>query len=205
MKYSTDLTIAALADNGLAITAGWLQIYSIEPVTREYLQTSMEFLPEGVGLPALCYADKPELPGNGFAIIRSSDGLRWDTISDYRGLTAWSTVNGEPLTITAIGALPEGATLLAPGTEYDVWDGDKWVTDSDAQHQALVESARQELNRRVTEAVSAITTLNDAVELEIATEDEKTRLAEWKKYRVLLSRLDVSTAPDIIWPDTPAA
>ncbi|HIB9485820.1 TPA: tail fiber assembly protein, partial [Escherichia coli] len=41
------------------------------------------------------------------------------------------------------------------------------------------------------------------VELEIATEEEKALLAAWKKYRVLLNRVDTSTAPDIEWPEEP--
>ncbi|HFG0111130.1 TPA: tail fiber assembly protein, partial [Escherichia coli] len=41
------------------------------------------------------------------------------------------------------------------------------------------------------------------VELEIATEEEKALLAAWKKYRVLLNRVDTSTAPDIEWPTVP--
>ncbi|WP_424679672.1 tail fiber assembly protein, partial [Escherichia coli] len=41
------------------------------------------------------------------------------------------------------------------------------------------------------------------VELEIATEEEKALLAAWKKYRVLLNRVDTSTAPDIEWPVAP--
>ncbi|MEH4949531.1 tail fiber assembly protein, partial [Escherichia coli] len=26
----------------------------------------------------------------------------------------------------------------------------------------------------------------------------------WKKYRVLLNRVDTSVAPDIVWPDEPS-
>lgn len=45
--------------------------------------------------------------------------------------------------------------------------------------------------------------LQDAVDLDMATDDEKTLLLAWKKYRVLLSRVDTSTAPDIDWPEIP--
>ncbi|MDA4396590.1 tail fiber assembly protein, partial [Escherichia coli] len=41
------------------------------------------------------------------------------------------------------------------------------------------------------------------VELEIATEEETLLLEAWKKYRVLLNRVDTSTAPDIEWPTVP--
>ncbi|HAJ0382442.1 TPA: hypothetical protein HL416_20690 [Escherichia coli] len=36
-----------------------------------------------------------------------------------------------------------------------------------------------------------------------ATEEETTLLEAWKKYRVLLNRVDTSTAPDIEWPTVP--
>ncbi|MDT4620715.1 tail fiber assembly protein, partial [Escherichia coli] len=45
--------------------------------------------------------------------------------------------------------------------------------------------------------------LQDAVDLEIATEEETLLLEAWKKYRVLLNRVDTSTAPDIEWPEEP--
>ena len=204
MKYNTELSTALLGESGLAMTAGWVQVYSVDPLTREYMQTTMEFLPVGVGLPALCYSDKPEQPADGLAIVRSVDGLSWDTVADYRGLTAYSTATGKPLTITALGELAAGITLLVPGS-YDVWDGKKWVTDEAAQHQAAIDSARLELSRRQSIAVNAIATLDDAVNMEMATEEETALLAEWKRYRVLLSRIDVSTAPDITWPAAPDA
>ncbi|EPO1520873.1 tail fiber assembly protein, partial [Escherichia coli] len=36
------------------------------------------------------------------------------------------------------------------------------------------------------------------------TEEEASLLTAWKKYRVLLNRIDTSTAPDIDWPTIPA-
>ncbi|MCW7551030.1 tail fiber assembly protein [Photorhabdus sp. APURE] len=45
--------------------------------------------------------------------------------------------------------------------------------------------------------------LQDAIDLDIATDKEIEQLMAWKKYRVLLSRVDTSQ-PDIIqWPETP--
>ena len=48
-----------------------------------------------------------------------------------------------------------------------------------------------------------ISILQDAVDLEMATEDEAAKLVEWKKYRVLLSRIDANTEADIEWPEKP--
>ncbi|HAF2743708.1 TPA: tail fiber assembly protein, partial [Salmonella enterica] len=55
----------------------------------------------------------------------------------------------------------------------------------------------------ITVATNAINPLQDAVDLGIATEDEKAQLDEWKKYRVLVNRVDTSTAPKIDWPKKP--
>lgn len=44
----------------------------------------------------------------------------------------------------------------------------------------------------------------DAVDADMATDEETAELAEWKKYRVLLMRVDISKAPDINWPEIPA-
>lgn len=53
-------------------------------------------------------------------------------------------------------------------------------------------------------ASAAIAPLEDADELGIATEDEKESLTLWKRYRVMLNRLDMSAAPSIEWPELPA-
>ncbi|EFN6763682.1 TPA: tail fiber assembly protein [Escherichia coli] len=45
--------------------------------------------------------------------------------------------------------------------------------------------------------------LPSSVDLEIATEEETSLLEAWKKYRVLLNRVDTSTAPDIELPEEP--
>ncbi|KAA1170973.1 tail fiber assembly protein [Photorhabdus heterorhabditis] len=37
----------------------------------------------------------------------------------------------------------------------------------------------------------------------MATEAEKSALQAWKKYRVMLSRVDISQAPNIEWPEQP--
>lgn len=49
-----------------------------------------------------------------------------------------------------------------------------------------------------------IAPLQDAAELNMATDDEKNQLAAWKKYRVLLSRVNPAEAEKIRWPDKPA-
>jgi len=53
------------------------------------------------------------------------------------------------------------------------------------------------------EANQKISVLQDAVDLEIATEDETASLPLWKKYRVLLNRIDANTSNQVTWPEKP--
>ncbi|MBU9812393.1 tail fiber assembly protein [Rahnella sp. SL6] len=45
--------------------------------------------------------------------------------------------------------------------------------------------------------------LQDAVDLDMATDAETAALPLWKKYRVLLSRIDANTSDDVVWPTPP--
>lgn len=67
----------------------------------------------------------------------------------------------------------------------------------------LIAEAEQKKQSLLAEANNAIAPLQDAVDLGMATDEEKAQLTAWKKYRVYLNRVDTSTAPDIEWPLKP--
>lgn len=67
----------------------------------------------------------------------------------------------------------------------------------------LIVEAEQQKQALLSEANNAIAPLQDAVDLDMATDEEKAQVTAWKKYRVLLNRVDTSTAPDIDWPEKP--
>ena len=67
----------------------------------------------------------------------------------------------------------------------------------------LAQFAENQKKQYTDKASRVIAPLQDAVDLEIASKEEITLLTEWKKYRVLLSRVDTSKAPDIEWPEVP--
>ncbi|EMX9222869.1 tail fiber assembly protein [Citrobacter koseri] len=52
-------------------------------------------------------------------------------------------------------------------------------------------------------ARDAIAPLQDAIDLDMATDEEKAQLLAWKKYRTLLNRVDISMARDTDWPEAP--
>ncbi|MFJ5480885.1 tail fiber assembly protein [Pectobacterium carotovorum] len=203
-NYSTQIKSAELNEKGLAINAGWITVYHVNPVTREYQSASYEYVMQGVGLPADSYADEPELPPVGQALRRSADGQSWESVSDYRGQTVYGTETLRPQIVTQFGELPDNVTLLKPSSEFDVWSGKAWVIDKESQAAAAVKAALGELASRKNAAVSRINELTYAVSLDIATDEEKAALTEWQKYVVLLSRVDVNDA-NVEWPDVPSA
>lgn len=203
-KYSKQIETAALNEKGLAIYAGWITVYHVNPITREYLNASYEYVMQGVSLPADSYADEPELPPAGHALRRSADGKSWESVVDYRGQTIYSTETRQLKVVTQFGELPGNFTLLKPATAFDVWNGKEWVLDKDAQAAAVIKAAQQELGTRKAAATTRINELTYAVNLDIATDNEKAELVEWQKYVVLLSRVDVSVA-EIAWPTVPSS
>ncbi|MCG7368802.1 tail fiber assembly protein [Pantoea sp. ACRSH] len=66
---------------------------------------------------------------------------------------------------------------------------------------ALAESKRSKLR---AEADAVIQPLQDASDLEIATENETSQLVGWKKYRVMLMRVNTEKPEDIEWPKKPS-
>ncbi|MEL0578183.1 tail fiber assembly protein [Pectobacterium punjabense] len=202
-NYSTQIKNAELNESGLAINAGWITVYHVNPATREYQSASYEYVMQGVGLPADSYADEPQLPPVGQALRRSADGTSWEPVPDYRGQTVYSTETRQPQTVTQFGDLPENMTFLVPATEFDKWDGMAWMTNLEAQQLATAQGLQQELAARRAAANTRITELSYAVDLAIATDEEQEQLTQWKIYLVTLSRIDLTTAP-VVWPEAPS-
>lgn len=97
-------------------------------------------------------------------------------------------------------AIPEGKVRVVGNDGMPTWDDVPPPT-----HETLVADAEKKKSLLLAEAQSAIAPLQDAFELDMATEEEKVLLLTWKKYRVLLNRIDTSLAPEINWPVPPEA
>ncbi|HAS8353784.1 TPA: tail fiber assembly protein [Vibrio vulnificus] len=72
-------------------------------------------------------------------------------------------------------------------------------------HEQLVAEAEAKKQYLLSEAADAIAPLQDAVDLDMATPEEESALKEWKKYRVLLNRVDTSPGVGVVWPTPPAS
>jgi len=78
-----------------------------------------------------------------------------------------------------------------------------WVDVPPPTTEQLIAQAEQQKSTRKATADAEIDWRQDAVDAGIATAEETAALAEWKKYRVLLMRVDTLKAPDIEWPTPP--
>lgn len=83
------------------------------------------------------------------------------------------------------------------------WKGGHWAETGGPSHESQVADATATKATLMYEASYIIAPLQDAVDLDMATPEEIALLKAWKTYRVLLNRVDVNLAPDIVWPTKP--
>ncbi|HBN1087996.1 TPA: tail fiber assembly protein [Enterobacter cloacae] len=189
-----------LDKNNIATEAGEVEVYNYDMVTREYTDSSTEYLAVGVGIPANSAIDQPPVKKKGYAVLRKLDDSGWELVADHRGETVYCTETGTEVAVTNPGGYPENTTTLAPATPCDKWNGIKWITDADAKYASDIAAAEQKKAQLRAVADDEIAWREDAVEADIATDDEKATLTAWKKYRVLLMRVAPSK-PE--WPPLP--
>ncbi|GIP88333.1 phage tail fiber assembly protein [Escherichia coli] len=197
---------AVLNSELIATKAGNITVYNYDGETREYISTSTEYLAVGVGIPAYSCLDAPGTYKAGYAICRSVDLNSWEYMPDHRGEIIYSTETGEAKEITVPGNYPENTTTIAPLTPYDTWDGEKWVTDTEAQHNAAVEAAEAQRQSLIDAAMASISLIQLKLQAgRKLTQTENTRLNAVLDYIDVVTTTDTSTAPDVIWPELPEA
>ncbi|EEC9518954.1 tail fiber assembly protein [Escherichia coli] len=197
---------AILNNELIAVQEGNIIVYNYNSETREYISASTEFLAVGVGIPAYSCLDAPGTHKAGYAICRSMDLNSWEYVPDHRGETVYDTETGEAKEITVPGDYPENTTTLAPLTSYDKWDGEKWVTDTEAQHSAAVDAAEAQRQSLIDTAMASISLIQLKLQAgRKLTQAETTRLNAVLDYIDAVTATDTSTAPDVIWPELPEA
>ncbi|AQZ77953.1 MULTISPECIES: tail fiber assembly protein [Enterobacterales] len=188
----------------IATVAGEITVYNYRGDTREYISSSVEYLPVGVGIPANSCTDAPGTHKAGYAICRSADFNSWEYVPDHRGEIVYGIETGESKEITVPGDYPENTTTFAPLTPYDKWDGEKWVTDTEAQHSAAVDAAEVQRQSLIDAAMAFISLIQLKLQAgRKLTQAETTRLNAVLDYIDAVTAIDTSTAPDIIWPVFP--
>ncbi|EAN5614673.1 tail fiber assembly protein, partial [Salmonella enterica subsp. enterica serovar Newport] len=170
--------------------------------TNEFIGAGDAYIPPHTGLPANCTdIAPPDIPSSHIAVF-DAETQTWSLQEDHRGETVYDTTTGNQMYISEPGPLPENATSVSPGGGYKKWDSKTqvWVNDEAAEAAARLREAEGTKNRLLQIASEKIAPLQDAVDLGIATDDEKAQLDEWKKYRVLVNRVDTT---NLVWPEQP--
>lgn len=179
-----------------------ITVYNYLSDTGEFIGGGEAYVAPHTGLPAYCTDIIPQNDKQGYVQIFDTTAQKWIYQEDHRGVTVYDTRTRQAFTMDKLGGLPEGTTLIIPG-EFNCWDGQIWVKDDKLEKAHFVAEAEEEKKRLLEKTSVQLDTINDAVELGIATTEEKNALVAWKTYRVYLSRIDTSVAPDITWPDIP--
>ena len=154
----------------------------------------------------------PEIPGATY--VKNEDNIDWYSIAWDKERIAGNIYAGTDDEGNIVCVTDDGSALFP--VDMTVWE---IPTDeapegilTDGYNARIIDGvysldqvviARGTQSSLLREAKDKIAILQDAVDLNMATEDEKFQLIEWKKYRVLLNRVDTSTAPDIEWPEKP--
>ncbi|HFG3265196.1 tail fiber assembly protein [Escherichia coli] len=187
----------------MSAEAQTIRVFNLLDGTNEFIGESDAYIPPYTGLPANSTdIAPPDIPA-GFAAVFNANEMKWELMEDHRGETVYETKTGTAIYISELGALPPDVTTIFPDGNYQKWNGNAWVNDENAERDALVRAAESQKREQIAYASKIIATLQDAVDLDIATEDEKINLTRWKKYRVLVNRIQPENTTDIDWPEQP--
>ncbi|EJH2660431.1 tail fiber assembly protein [Salmonella enterica] len=179
-----------------------IKIFNLRSDTNEFIGAGDAYIPPHTGLSANCTdIAPPDIPASHIAVF-DAETETWSLHEDHRGETVYDTTTGNQVYISAPGPLPENVTSVSPGGEYQKWDSKAkvWVNDEAAEAAARLREAEGTKNRLLQIASEKIAPLQDAVDLDEATDKEKAYLLAWRKYRVLVNRVDTLN-PD--WPEQP--
>ncbi|HBU6069021.1 tail fiber assembly protein [Escherichia coli] len=189
-------------ESGLAIAAGDIRCFYYDPLTFEYTGWSDEYIHVGVSMPGYSTDIKPVDKVAGEVAVFT--GGAWIQQEDHRGTVVYSTADGIASTVDYIGEIKPGFTKLIPVTPYDKWDGEKWVTDTEAQHGAAVDAAEAQRQSLINAAMASISLIQLKLQAgRNLTQEETTRLNAVLDYIDAVTETDTSTAPDVIWPELP--
>ncbi|EAX2648223.1 tail fiber assembly protein [Salmonella enterica] len=179
-----------------------IKIFNLRSDTNEFIGAGDAYIPPHTGLPANCTdIAPPDIPSSYIAVF-DSETQTWSLHEDHRGETVYDTTTGNQVYISELGPLPENVTSVSPDGEYQKWDGKAWVKDEAAEKAAQLRQAEETKSRLLQMALGKIAPLQDAVDLDEATDKEKASLLAWRKYRVQVNRVDTLN-PD--WPEKPAS
>ena len=125
----------------------------------------------------------------------------WVLVEDHRDEIVYNIETKESSKIDYLGPIKTGFTLLIP-FQFSKWNGKKWVLDANEQTTFKIKQNKSLKNSLLNEANENISILQDAIDFDMAEDGDEEKLKAWKKYRILLNRIDASDI-NVIFPEKP--
>ncbi|QHJ84157.1 MAG: hypothetical protein [Caudoviricetes sp.] len=125
----------------------------------------------------------------------------WYLVEDHRDEIVYNIETKESVKIDYLGPLKEGFTSLEP-FQFSKWNGTKWILDEDEQNEFKIKQNKAQKNLLLNEANENISILQDAIDFDMSENGDEEKLKLWKKYRILLNRIDASDI-NVIFPEKP--
>lgn len=189
-------------ENGNALKTLEITVYGFDSVTAEYSGAYETRIFEGTGIPGASTLTPPPAVKVGYSrVFRVGD---WAYMKDLRGQTVYATATGQAQQIAYLGDVHQGYVSAAPATPYDVWNGKKWVTDTEAQKAAQVVQLEAVRTSLLSEADDIMRDWRDELALGVISDDDKAKLLNWLNYKKRVKAVDISLGESIIWPEEPA-
>lgn len=128
---------------------------------------------------------------------------KWVLVEDNREKTAFNIETKDTVKIDYLGELKAGFTLLEP-FEFCIWDKKTktWVLDENQKNTAIIQKNESIKNLLLATSNEKIALLQDIIDLDIRESNEDEQLKQWKKFRILVTRVDTNQI-DVKWPEQP--
>ena len=167
--------------------------WPIDPVTGQ---------PAELSDPPQSAPDAPPTVPDGMLARRLPDDRGWELVADTLGV--WYDATGSQVRIDSLDVDVSALTREAPPDNTSMRVDGAWVPDPAKVAAAAKATADAAVAAGMAEAARQIAMLQDAVDLGMATDQEAQAYTDWRRYRVLLSRVQSDPAyPDVTLPDQP--
>lgn len=87
-------------------------------------------------------------------------------------------------------------------SQFHDWINGKWIENIEGKNKYIISENVTQKNSLLNESNEKIEILQDIVDLDMQESNEDEQLKTWKKYRILLTRIDTNNI-EITWPTKP--
>jgi hypothetical protein len=87
-------------------------------------------------------------------------------------------------------------------SQFHTWKDGAWIESVEEKNKYLASENIKKKSNLLAEADKKIAILQDIIDLDMQESNEEEQLKNWKKYRILLTRVDVNSE-NVVFPEKP--